>query len=124
MGNRPTHFEIPVDDPDRAERFYTEAFGWTFNRFPGAPSYYGLATTGEESQRGIDGALYQRDEMTETSLTMGVDSIEDSTEKVLAAGGELITGKSPVPGMGYFAQFKDTEGNVIGIFENDPSAQM
>ena len=39
MGNRPTHFEIPVDDPDRAERFYSEAFGWTFNRFPGAPSY-------------------------------------------------------------------------------------
>ena len=124
MGNRPTHFEIPVDDPDRAERFYTEAFGWTFNRFPGAPSYYGLATTGEDSQPGIDGALYQRDEMTETSLTMGVDSIEESTERVLAAGGELITGKSPVPGMGYFAQFKDTEGNVIGIFENDPSAQM
>ena len=91
---------------------------------PGRAVLLGLATTGEESQRGIDGALYQRGEMTETTLTMGVDSIEDSTKKVLDAGGELVTGKGPVPGMGYFAQFKDTEGNVIGIFENDPSAQM
>ena len=124
MGNRPTHFEIPVDDPERAEKFYADAFGWTINRFDGAPSYYGLATTGDEGERGIDGALYQRDEMTQTMLTMSVDSIEDASEKVVAAGGELVTPKAPIPGMGYFAQFKDTEGNIVGIFVNDESATM
>jgi predicted enzyme related to lactoylglutathione lyase len=124
MGNRPTHFEIPVDDADRAEKFYTDAFGWTINRFPGAPSYYGLASTGDTSEPGIDGALYQRDEMTETMLTMSVDSIESATEKIQAAGGTLVTPKAAVPGVGWFAQFKDTEGNIIGIFLSDESATM
>ncbi len=61
MGNRPTHFEIPVDDPDRAEKFYSAVFGWSFNRFPDAPMYYGLAATGDTNP-GIDGALFQRSE--------------------------------------------------------------
>ena len=52
--NRPTHFEIPVDDSDRAEKFYADVFGWNFQRFAGAPQYYGLAATG--AGVGIDGA--------------------------------------------------------------------
>jgi len=124
MGDRPTHFEIPVDDADRAERFYTDAFGWTFNRFEGAPSYYGLATTGADGDLGINGALYQRGEMTQTMLTMSVETIEEAADRIVAAGGELVTPKSPIPGMGYFAQFKDTEGNIVGIFVNDESATM
>ena len=43
---RPTHFEMPVDDPDRAERFYADVFGWNFQRYEGAPQYYGMASTG------------------------------------------------------------------------------
>jgi predicted enzyme related to lactoylglutathione lyase len=124
MGNRPTHFEIPVDDPDRAAKFYSDTFGWVINPFEGAPSYYGLATTGEDPEQGINGALYQRDQMTTTMITMSVESIEDAEARILAAGGELVTGKSPIPGMGYFAQYKDTEGNIFGTFVNDTSATM
>jgi predicted enzyme related to lactoylglutathione lyase len=39
-----------------------------------------------------------------------------------AAGGIEYWGKSPVPGMGWFAQLADTEGNVFAIWETDPSA--
>ena len=124
MGNRPTHFEIPVDDPDRAAKFYADAFGWTINPFEGAPSYYGMATTGDDSDLGINGALYQRDEMTSTMITMSVESIEDAEARILAAGGTQVTPKSPIPGMGYFAQYKDTEGNIVGTFVNDESATM
>lgn len=123
MGNRPTHFEIPVDDPDRAEKFYSTCFGWNFNRYPGAPMYYGLATTGDTNP-GIDGALFQRSEGAATTLTMNVDSIEDSIATIEAEGGKVVTGKTPVPGMGYFATCEDTEGNKIGIFTTDPSASM
>src|SRR5262249_38893968 len=97
---------------------------WTFNRFPGAPSYYGLATTGDESERGIDGALYQRGEMNETTLTMSVESIEDAGTKIVEAGGELVSDKAPGPRGGSSAQYKDTEGNLIGIFVSDESATM
>ena len=121
---RPNHFEIPVDEPDRAEKFYGDVFGWTFQRFEGAPSYYGMTTTGPDDKTGINGALFQRGDTTVVSLTMEVDSIEDSLQKVEAGGGKVLQGKTPIPGMGYFATCGDTEGNQFGLFVNDESATM
>ena len=121
MPSRPSHFEIPVDDPDRAETFYASVFGWTFQRYPGAPQYYGMATTGE-GEPGINGALFQRDSESETTLTMSVDSIEDAIAQVQAAGGMVIQDKTPIPTMGWFATCRDTEGNKFGLFTNDPNA--
>ncbi|HYT81197.1 MAG TPA: VOC family protein [Actinomycetota bacterium] len=122
MPSRPTHFEIPVDDPDRAEKFYTTVFGWTFDRYPGAPQYYGMATTGD-SQSGINGALFQRGESSGTTLTMTVDSIDDAAASVVAAGGKIIQEKAAVPKMGWFATCEDTEGNRIGLWTDDPNAE-
>ena len=121
MPSRPMHFEIPVDDPDGAEKFYSNVFGWTFNRYPGAPQYYGMATTGD-SQPGINGALLQRGEGSGTTLTMTVDSIEDTAASVVAAGGKIIQEKAAVPTMGWFATCEDTEGNKIGLWTDDPNA--
>jgi predicted enzyme related to lactoylglutathione lyase len=123
MPSRPNHFEIPVDDPDRAEKFYASVFGWTFERFPGAPAYYGMATTGD-AEPGINGALFQRTSDSETTLTMTVDSIEDATAKVVAEGGKIIQDKMAIPSMGWFATCEDTEGNKFGLFTNDPNAAM
>src|SRR5438045_2288076 len=121
MPARPTHFEIPVDDPDRAEKFYTTVFGWSFDRFPGSPQYYGMATTGE-SEPGINRPLFQRREGSGTTLTMSVGSIEDATASILAAGGKVLQDKAAVPTMGWFATCEDTEGNTIGLWTNDPNA--
>jgi uncharacterized protein len=118
---RPTHFEIPVDDPERAERFYGAIFGWKFQRFDGAPSYYGMATTGEENP-GINGALFQRSDIRETSLTMSVGSIEDTLREVEKHGGSVVQGKTPIPSMGWYATCKDSEGNVFGLFTEDSHA--
>jgi predicted enzyme related to lactoylglutathione lyase len=119
---RPTHFEIPVDDPDRAERFYGTLFGWTFQRYEGAPSYYGMASTGDGNP-GINGALFKRSGPdSETSLTMSVDSIEDSLRHIEELGGTVVQGKTPIPSMGWFATCKDPEGNTFGLFTEDASA--
>ncbi len=118
---RPSHFEIPVDDPDRAEKFYSAVFGWTFQRFEGAPSYYGMATTGEENP-GINGALFQRAPGTETTLTMSVPSIEEWIGKIKDNGGGLVLDKTAIPGMGYFATCHDSEGNKVGLFTTDENA--
>lgn len=119
---RPTHFEIPVDDPDRAETFYADVFGWSFSRYDGAPEYYGMATTGDTNKPGINGALFKRGRTAETTLTMETDSIEEATEKIVAKGGKVIQGKTPIPSMGWFATCEDTEGNQFGLFTNDPTA--
>ena len=123
MPSRPNHFEIPVDDPDRAERFYGAVFGWTFDRFPGAPNYYGMATTGK-TQPGINGALFQRGSDGETTITMSVDSIEGALATIEQEGGTVLEGKTPIPGIGWFATCRDTEGNKFGIYTDDPTATM
>ena len=31
--NKVTHFEIPFDDQARAQKFYSDVFGWQINKF-------------------------------------------------------------------------------------------
>jgi predicted enzyme related to lactoylglutathione lyase len=80
-----------------------------------------MATTGD-SEPGINGALFQRRSDSETTVTMSVDSIEEATASILAAGGKVIQDKTAIPSMGYFATCEDTEGNRFGLFTNDPNA--
>ena len=89
---------------------------------PGAPNYYGMATTGDANP-GINGALFQRSEGSGVTLTMSVDSIEDAEAKITAGGGTVVQSKAAIPNMGWFATYKDTEGNTFGLFTNDPNAQ-
>ncbi len=56
-------------------------------------------------------------------VTAQVDSVDACLGKIIEAGGEIVVPKRPIPGVGYQAHFKDTEGNIIGIMESDPSAK-
>jgi predicted enzyme related to lactoylglutathione lyase len=118
---RVIHFEISADDPERAVRFYEKAFGWRTRKWPG-PMDYWLITTGEPGEPGIDGAIMHRqDPGAPVVNTIGVPSIEQSIERVKAAGGEVLTPKMPIPGVGWFANCKDSEGNMFGIMQPDES---
>lgn len=123
MSNRVIHFEIPIDDSGRASAFYEKALGWTITKW--GPINYWLMTTGDEAGPGAEGALTPREEAPEGVLIyMGVDSIDAAMRAVEDAGGELVTGKLAVPGMGWLARFRDPDGNLIGMFEMDSTATM
>ena len=51
--SRITHFDIPSDDPIRAQKFYSEVFGWKFEKWDG-PTDYWIVTTGIK-EPGING---------------------------------------------------------------------
>ena len=51
--------------------------------------------------------------------TISVDSYEEFAKKIESQGGEMLTDKMAIPGMGFNGLFKDTEGNVSGIFRNN-----
>ncbi len=118
---RVVHFEINADDPQRAIRFYEQVFGWKIQKWEG-PIEYWLVMTGEKDEPGIDGAIMPRVDQGTTINTVDVSSVDEYLEKIAAAGGKQITPKQAVPGVGYFAYVSDTEGNVFGIMQDDPSA--
>jgi uncharacterized protein len=119
---KPVHFEIPAEDPQRATKFFTDVFGWTFNSW-GNEDYF-LATTGKEGELGIDGAVMKRRDPAQPIVnSIMVDSVDAYAEKLTAAGGQIVVPKMSVPNMGYVAYFKDTEGNIHGLWQNDPTAK-
>jgi Fe-S oxidoreductase/predicted enzyme related to lactoylglutathione lyase len=120
---RVIHFEIHCDDLDRAERFYTEVFGWRIDRREGAAVDYRLISTGREDQPGSDGALFRRRGASAgvraSVSTIQVASLEEIDRRVAAAGGERVANAAEIAGVGSVAYFKDSEGNVFGALEPD-----
>lgn len=121
---RIVHFEMPVDDPDRAIAFYQAVLGWKIEKWEG-PQDYWLITTGPDAEPGINGALARRsDGLQVTQNTVDVTSLDEALAKVVSNGGTIVLPKMPVPGIGYLAYCKDTEGNIFGLMENDESASL
>ena len=118
---RIVHFEIPVDDPERAQAFYRDVFGWELSGWGETP--YWLASTGSEGEAGIDGALIGRGEVHQaTVVVIEVPSLDDAIADATGAGAELVHDRQAVSGMGWSAYLRDPEGNVIGLWESDESA--
>lgn len=121
------HFEITFDDHARAKEFYGSVFDWELNDMEmGGGMVYTTATTVpiDEQMRptepgAINGGFTGRGAETPSPvITIGVDSIDETLKKVEAGGGSTITPRTPIPGMGAFAYFKDSEGNTMGLFES------
>ena len=83
-----------------------------------------MITTGKEDKPGINGGLSKRTEAESTTVnTIDVPSIDEYIKKVKNNGGSIIRPKMAVPGVGWMAYFKDLEGNLFGMMEEDSSAQ-
>ena len=133
--NRVVHFEIHAADPARAADFYSKVFGWTINEWvvPGVTipdeNRYWLVGTGS-AERGIDGGMVIRrgappakgQAVNAFVCTIDVESLDASTSAATAAGAAVAVPKMPIKGVGWLAYFHDTEGNLFGMMQNDPSA--
>jgi predicted enzyme related to lactoylglutathione lyase len=122
MSGRIVHFEIPYDDESRARTFYGELFGWDLTSYPGME--YTMVTTGPTGDQGpseagfINGGMGRRGEhFAAPTVVIDVDDIDATLAKVDAHGGATLSGRSAVGDMGWSAYFRDSEGNVIGLWE-------
>ena len=114
--SRVVHFEILADDPEALTTFYKEALDWSIQTWDG-PQKYWLANTGHEGSAGINGGIMQRHFDQPVINTVQVESMEESIEKVKAAGGTLNHGPNEIPGIGLHAYCADPQGNWFGLLE-------
>ncbi len=118
--NRIVHFEIPADDTARAVAFYTKAFGWKTQKWEEMD--YWLCFTGVGL--GIDGAIYKRTTKEDgTRNSLMVANLDDAVKAVEAAGGKITVPKAAITGVGWLVYAMDTEGNIFGMMQSDPTAK-
>lgn len=121
------HSEIPADDQDRASKFYRDALGWRIEPVPGMD--YSMVITADMDDNGqpvaagaINGGMMAREgEITNPVVTVDVPDINATLKRVEELGGSVVVPKNEIPGMGYTAYFRDSEGNVMGLWENLPA---
>lgn len=122
------HFEIPGDDMPRMKGFYSAVFGWKMSDVPDME--YALVTTvptGEDmmptESGAINGGMMKRQVAGEQPIiVVSVASVDESLKKIESAGGSVVLPKMKVGDMGWYARVMDTEGNIVGIWENIPKA--
>ena len=118
--NPVVYFEIPVNNMERAISFYRAVFQFTFHKenidnnemalFPFNDQYSGVSgalAKGEIYKPTIDGVvIYFKTENMDETLTL-----------VTSHGGHLLYPKTD-NGVGFVAEFEDTEGNRIALFQS------
>ena len=127
------HFEIPVDDLDRAKKFYGPIFGWNLTDWPmpDGSAYVGVHTTPiDEKTRqplkpgAINGGIMKRSAMAKAPIfAVQVSSIDEKVKMIEQAGGKVVMPKVDMMGMGFYAYVTDLEGNVLGLWEDAPKKE-
>jgi uncharacterized protein len=124
MSARVVHFEVPFDDADRARSFYRDVFDWQIQEMP--ELQYNIVSTGPADDQGmpsepgfIGGGMMQRQAQVATPvITLAVDDIDTTLIVVEQHGGQSVGEKMKVGDMGFAAYFNDSEGNLMGLWQN------
>lgn len=125
MKNPITYFEIPADNVDRAKKFYEKTFDWKIENYSKDDEYYFIMTTevGDDEWTpkepgAINGGLVKRTIPNEPFVNyITVDSIDKIGKSIEKNGGKMVVQKTKMSKWGWWAVFKDTEGNVLGLYE-------
>jgi predicted enzyme related to lactoylglutathione lyase len=122
---RGVRLRIFATDPDRARAFYARVFGWSLS--DDGHRHCWVITTGDDPRLGIDGPHPAGTDHTVNPgglfvPTIHVPDVDAATAEALAAGGDVLVPRIPLPGVGWLVYLADTEGNLIGIMQDDPHA--
>jgi methylmalonyl-CoA/ethylmalonyl-CoA epimerase len=110
MASRLRHIAIIVPDPEKAAKFFEEAFGMT------------RAGSGRRGIYMSDGvmnvALLQTEGKEKTGLYhfgMWVDDLDEAEKKVTAAGATYLAGRPTSPNSFYEAKYRNPDGVVFDL---------
>ncbi len=109
------------DDPARAQRFYTELFGWGTEVFRPGEVEYTMISSGGQSHGGFARAMEGAPPPHWLSH-IRVESVDGTVEKAKAAGGALAAGPFDMEEVGRVAIVRDPQGAFVGVYE--PAGEM
>jgi len=117
-------FEIPVEDMDRAVKFYNEVFQIEIKVQQFGPTAMGWFPFPEsKNATGASGSLIHNPEHYKPSSQGALvyfnarsGDLSDELSRIEAAGGEILKPKTQISEEhGYMALFKDVEGNRVAL---------
>ncbi len=120
------HFEIPADNLARAQKFYKSIFGWKIKKYPmEGMEYYALHTVAvgkdfmPKTKGAINGGMMKRPHKGQGPvIAISVKSIGATLKKMASMGGKVLVKPMKIEDMGYYAYAADSEGNIIGIWQD------
>jgi predicted enzyme related to lactoylglutathione lyase len=118
--NPVAYFEIPVNDIDRAIKFYTTVFNFNFDKETIDHYEMALFPFAYENS-GISGALAKGDIYKPTKdgvvIYFKTENIYETLKLAISNGGQILYPKTD-NGIGFVAEFEDTEGNRIALYQS------
>jgi len=113
---RSVRLRIYAPEPLRAAAFYSEVFGWALPTDGDRRCW--VITPGDDPRLGV-----AAEDQEITIPTVHVADLDATTAAALAAGGEILVARMPLTGTGWLVCLADTEGNLIGVMQDDPDAR-
>ncbi len=117
MGQPVAFFEVISTEPERAQKFYGELFGWQVAAAPGMNGY-ALVDTGS-GESAISGGIgpSQGPGDTGVKIYMRVDDLDAYLTRAQELGGTPLVAPMDLPGdYGRIAIFADPDGNPVGLW--------
>jgi uncharacterized protein len=119
--NPVVYFEIPVLDIDRATKFYTAVFSFTFEKEVIDKNEMALFPFEDEST-GISGALAKGEIYKPTKdgvvLYFKSENIDSTLQLAIDNAGKVLYPKTSNGALGFVAEFEDSEGNRIALHQS------
>lgn len=124
--NNIVYFEIQSSNPPRDIDFYQTVFGWKFTKVEGLPvKYYQIET------ENMSGGLLKRPAAIPPThcgtnvftCSVLVENFDETSRKILEAGGQIAMPKFAIPGRCWQGYFLDLDQNIFGLVEADEKAK-
>ena len=112
------HFEFSVPNPEQAVEFYSAVFGWSITKLPDPARYWQIRTAEAPAHRGIPGGIVQsKTGSPRVSVTIEVQSLDETCARVTSHGGRLVTERQVVPSYGVHVLCQDAQDNFFALIE-------
>src|SRR5215213_11697051 len=114
-------FELATTDHDAGNQFYSKLFGWEVDTQPAGPgmtyTIHRLAGRDAAAAHGMAPPHYPAGTPSHWLAYLAVENVDETLEKVKAAGGKVLTGPFDVMDYGRMGVCQDPAGATFAIWQ-------